>query len=96
MLLPGQRHQLVIADCTRESSAVTAAVIDVLNDNPDATLHDCEMAFRDAAAHSYIVADGDGFRIVFGMFAWRDALSKAGIEAKDHARLLQEHRAAKA
>jgi hypothetical protein len=98
MITPEQRHRLLMADRTFDeharSSNVAAAIIDVLNDNPEATLYDCELAFRDAAGRSYVIANGDGFRIVFGMFAWREALKIAGLEAKDHARLLQSSRMA--
>ena len=52
---PGSRHtsghQLLLADRT-----VTAAVTEVLAANPDATLFDIEMAFRDVGARAYGIA----------------------------------------
>jgi hypothetical protein len=89
-----QRRDLLRADRSQESGKVAACIIDVLNDSPDVTLYDCELALRDAAAHSYIVANGDGFRIVFGMQSQLLALMEAGIEAQDNARILQSSRMA--
>lgn len=93
MITPHQRRTLLIADRSRQTSIVTAAVIDVLNANPETTLHDCEIAFRDGAAQSYIIADGgDNFRIVFGIVARRDALLRMGIDVREHMARLKQRR----
>jgi len=95
MLRPDQRHALLLADRTLDLDEVHEAVSYVLSVNPNATLMDCEMAFRDAAAHSYLISTGDGFRVVIGMFAWRVALGKERISAEqNHGRLLQYSRVA--
>jgi len=87
-----QTYDLLLADRTRDPALVAAMVQEVLADNPTATLLDCEMAFRDAAAHSYVVADVEGYRIVIGVQAQRAALQATGIEAQDHASLLRSSR----
>ena len=78
MITADQRHILLVVDRTQNVEAIAAMVDDVLADNPLATPLDIETAFRAAAAHSYLIADGDDFRIVIGMPAWRAALAEAG------------------
>ena len=79
---PGSRHtsghQLLLADRT-----VTAAVTEVLAANPDATLFDIEMAFRDVGARAYGIA-GPEPTIVLGMRAWRAALGRAGVSPEEN------------
>jgi len=95
LLTPDHRHALLIADRTLDVEQVRLAVVYVLTSNPGATLLDCEMALRDAAAHSYLIGTPDGFRVVIGMMAWRIALKKEGLTAEhNHGRLLQYGRVA--
>ena len=97
MLLVGQRHELLLADRSRDVEMIRTAIDKVMADNPDATLLDCEMAFRDAAANTYLVMDEEGtLHIVFGMQAWRAALIEIGkrVGSANHARLLQSERVA--
>ena len=92
MLLPGQRHALLLADRSRDIGVIRAAIHKVLADNPDATLLDCELAFRDAAAHTYLVMDHHGaLYIVLGMQAWKAKLVEIDKEADvylNHTRLV--------
>ena len=44
-------------------------------------LRDVEMAFRDAAAQSHLIAAGAEFRIVHGAQAWIAKLAAAGMTA---------------
>ena len=83
MISASDRHMLLVADRTRDPAVVAAVVESVMADNPAVTLFDVETAFRDGAAHSYIIA-GDPFEIVIGMPAWRAALDELGIEPQDN------------
>jgi hypothetical protein len=74
MLTAAHRHQILLADRSRDVATVTAAVRDVLAANPLTTLPEIELALRDAAAQSYVIADGADFRIVIGIAARLAAL----------------------
>jgi hypothetical protein len=98
MITPEQRHELLLADRTLDVDQVRTAIENVMGENPDATLLDCEMALRDAAAHSYLVMSLDGvtLHIVLGMQAWRAALANVNTEARaNHGLLLRSSRMAK-
>ena len=71
---------MLLAD---KPDTVTAAVTEVLAANPDATLFDIEMAFRDAGARAYVIA-GPELTIVLGMRAWRAALGRAGVSPEEN------------
>jgi hypothetical protein len=83
MITPRQRHQLLLADISRDVATVTAAVTEVLAANPDATLFDIEMAFRDVGARAYVIASPEP-TIVLGMRAWRAALGRAGVSPEEN------------
>ena len=51
-----QRRDLLRIERSRDAAAITAAINQVLADNPTADLLDIEMAFRAAACASYLVA----------------------------------------
>lgn len=79
MLTPDQRHALLLADRSRNSDVIRGAIERVQENNPSATLLDCEMAFRDAAAQTYLVIDAEGvLHIAMGMQAWRELTILAG------------------
>ena len=46
--------------------------------DPDTELFEIEAVLREAAARSYLIADGAGFRIVIGMQAWIAELDRLG------------------
>ena len=73
-----QQHALLIAERSRDVGVITAAVNDVLAENPHATLLDIEMAFRDEGSRVYLIA-GSTLSVVIGMPAWRAALDRAGL-----------------
>jgi len=73
-----QQHALLIAERSRDVGVITAAVNDVLAENPHATLLDIETAFRDEGSHVYLIA-GPTLSVVIGMPAWRAALDRAGL-----------------
>ena len=83
MITPRQRHQLLLADISRDVDLITAAVTEVLAANPDATLFDIEMAFRDAGARAYVIA-GSELTIWLSMRAWRAALGRAGVSPEEN------------
>ena len=68
---------------SRNAGVVTAAITEVLAANPDADLFDVEIAFRDGAAHSYLIA-GERLSIVFGMQAMLAAVTAAGMTVKQN------------
>ena len=68
---------LLVADRTRDVDVIAAIVDHVLTENPDATLLDVEMCFRDGAGHSYLIANGP--KIVIGMPTMLAELALAGI-----------------
>jgi hypothetical protein len=75
------RHQLEVADRTRDIDVIMHIVDDMLVEHTDVTPLDIEMCFRDAAAQTYLVADdpNESLSVVLGMPAWRDALNDAGM-----------------
>jgi hypothetical protein len=74
MLTPKQRHALLMADRTKDVAVIRGTIDRVLSEDPDTTFFDIEMAFRDAAAHTYLVMEGGSLRIVFGMSEWLEAM----------------------
>jgi len=97
MLTPDQRHSLLLADRSRDAEAIRLTVMDVLDENESATLLDCEMCFRDAAAQTYLVMDEDGvLHILIGVQAWLEKMLEVSKQANrdNHARLLQSRRVA--
>jgi hypothetical protein len=77
MITAEQRRTLLTADRTGINDVVSAMVADVL-ESKDATPLDVELAFRDAAAQSYLIA-GSKLFIVRGVLAWIAALKSAGV-----------------
>ena len=69
---------LLVADRTRDVDVIAAIVDHVLTENPDATLLEIEMCFRDGAGHSYLIANGNP-RIAIGMPTMITELALAGI-----------------
>ena len=78
MLDPKQRHQLFMADRTGDPTWVAATIEQLLVRDPDTELFEIEAMLREAAARSYLIADGAGFRIVIGMPAWVAELDRLG------------------
>ena len=78
MLDPKQRHQLLMAGRTGDPTWVAATIEQLLVRDPDTELFEIEAVLREAAARSYLIADGAGFRIVIGMQAWIAELDRLG------------------
>jgi hypothetical protein len=77
-----QRHQLLLADRSHDTAAIAAAIEVALRDNPNASLLEIEMAFRDSASTTYLVLTTERLEIVFGMPALLAALAAAGMSRK--------------
>ena len=52
---------LLLADRSRNTAAIAAAIEPVLRDNPNANLLEIAQAFRDSAAAAYLVATTERF-----------------------------------
>jgi hypothetical protein len=83
-----QRRQLLLADRTADGPWIRSVIESVLEANETANLLDVELAFRDAAAHTYVLAVDDGFEIVRGVLAWREVLRQAKMSPKQNRALL--------
>ena len=84
MLNPHQRRRLLVADRSRNAGDVTAAITEVLAANPDADLFDVEITFRDAGAHSYLIAGANTYSIVISRQAMLAAVTEAGMTVKQN------------
>ena len=82
MLLPRQRHELLLAERTRDPVQITAAIEAALRKDPTVTLAAIDDVLRRAASSAFLVRTPDGFVVVVGFTAWREALAKAGISAE--------------
>ena len=81
-LTPRQRRDLLRVERLRDADSITAAIIEVLRGNSDADLLEIEMVLRAAASTAFVVATGDGFRIVIGVQNCLAALAAAGMSAE--------------
>ena len=80
MITAAQRHQLEVADRTRDIDVIGIIVDDMLVEHPTVTPLDIETALRDAAAHTYLIANDEGeFFVVIGMQDWLNALEQNGM-----------------
>ena len=68
---------LLLADRSRNTAAIAAAIEAVLRDNPNANLLEIEQAFRDSAAAAYLVATTERFEVGLGLMAMLAAVAKA-------------------
>ena len=68
---------LLLADRSRNTAAIAAAIDPVLRDNPNANLLEIEQAFRDSAAAAYLVATTERFEVGLGLMAMLAAVAKA-------------------
>jgi hypothetical protein len=82
MLDGKQRHRILVADRTRDVTWLRAVIEHLMTADPDVTLAEIEDVLRAAAGNTYLVGTPDGFEIVVGFAAWRDALNKAGVTVK--------------
>lgn len=77
MLTSKQKHVLLLADQTKDLRKVVDAINDVMAENQDATYLEIEMAFRDAAAKTYLVVNNENKMVVlFGMQRWLETLAE--------------------
>ena len=75
---PKQRHQLLMADRTGDPAWIAATIDRLLASDPDVDLLEIEAAIREAAARSYLIADGAGFCVLIGVQAWIAELDRLG------------------
>ena len=75
-----ERRDLLRTERDRDPDAIAFAIRRVLAANPTAGLLEIENMLRAAASSAFVIADGDGFRVVIGFRAWRDALADVGEE----------------
>ena len=64
-----ERRDLLRTERSRDPDAIALAIRRVLADNPTAGLLEIEMMLRAAASSAFVIADGDGFRVVIGFRA---------------------------
>lgn len=75
-----QRRDLLRAERTRDAATIRDALRKILRDNDAVTLLDCEMALRDAAAKTYLIAGSkDWVTICFSLVDAKAALERARI-----------------
>lgn len=84
MITARERHRLLMADRTRDATWIAAVVADVLAKNRDTDLAEIETMFRDAAAHSYVIACQGKFSIAIGMPAMLAAVAAAGMTVAEN------------
>ena len=77
------RNMLLVADRTRDLDVI-AAVIEVVLTESHATLLDIEIAFRDAACLTYLIANDEAPKIVLHMPAMLQALNELGITPEEN------------
>lgn len=73
-----------VADRSHDTAAIAAAIEVALRDNPNASLLEIEMAFRDSASTTYLVLTTERLEIVFGMPAMLAALAAAGMTPEEN------------
>jgi hypothetical protein len=79
MITAEQRHQLEVADRTRDIDVIGIIVDDMLVETR-ATPIEIETALRDAAAQTYLIANDEGeISVVIGMKDWLNALEQNGV-----------------
>jgi len=78
-----QRHQLEVADRTRDLDVIGIIVDDMLVETLVAPL-EIETALRDAAAQTYLIANQGEISIVLGMQNWLAALEQHGITPEEN------------
>ena len=84
MITANLRHQLIVADRTRDIDVIAAIIDAMLAENDDLSPLEVEMALRDAAAQSYLVFVNGRLAVVLGMVAWLTALAQEGITAEEN------------
>ena len=87
---PKQRHTLLMADRTGDPAWIAAAIEKLLASDPDVDLFEIEAALREAAARSYLIADGAGFLIVIGVQVWVAELERLGRTPEQNRQLLAD------
>ena len=86
-----QRHRLLLADRTKDVTAVIAVIEGMRNKNRGATLAEIEDALRAAAGTAYVIARPEtraGFTVAIGMAAWIAALKQCGVTAEQNRAML--------
>jgi len=79
MITAKQRHQLEVADRTRDIDVIGIIVDDMLVEHPEVTPLDIETALRDAAARTYLIVNDGEISVVLGMQNWLDTLERHGM-----------------
>lgn len=84
-----QRQLLVAADNSGDTERMTQTIVAILDANHGVTLLDIEIALRDAAAATYLIAAGDGATATLHLCRGMPAMLAALAGQKpDHNRML--------
>ena len=75
VITPEHRRQLLVADRTGDRHVIAEIVQHVIACG--VTPLEAELALRDGAAHTYLIAGDEKIAIVLGMSAWRKALQRS-------------------
>jgi hypothetical protein len=79
MITAKQRHQLEVADRTRDIDVIGIIVDDMLVEHPEVTPIDIETSLRDAAAQTYLIVNDGEISVVLGMQSWLTTLEQLGV-----------------
>ena len=79
MITAKQRHQLEVADRTRDIDVIGIIVDDMLVEHPEVTPLDIETALRDATAQTYLIVNEGEISVVLGMQSWLNTLEQHGV-----------------
>ena len=79
MITSEQRHQLEVADRTRDIDVIRIIVDDMLVEHPEVTPLEVETALRDARAQTYLIVNEGEISVVLGMQEWLAALEQHGV-----------------
>jgi hypothetical protein len=89
MITAEQRRQLLAADRSGNRQVITDMVQLTLAAGVSAL--DVELALRDGAAHTYLIAGKGAISIVLGMAAWRAELERSGVTPEQNRRDLADN-----
>jgi hypothetical protein len=84
MITAKQRHQLEVADRTRDLDVISIIIDDMLVEHPQVTPLDIETALRDAAARTYLIAKDGEINVVLGMQDWLNTLEQHGMTPEEN------------
>ena len=84
MITAKQRHQLEVADRTRDIDVIRIIVDDMLVEHPEVTPIEVETALRDARAQTYLIVNDGEISVVLGMQSWLNTLEQNGVTPEEN------------